>query len=151
MEQLKTKHMNFQSPGHNQNELPPVSLNRLVARLVAQLQPIAVKQQSFILNDVPGDFHVTADSSTLTMIIAGLLNWVTDRTYKSCIHVSVRRINSTILIRVKDSSSLGNYSSGPFWQKMNLLAARIGGCIIENETRKKGIITLSFSGLAQAA
>lgn len=143
--------MKFQSPGHTQNELPNVSLNRLVARLVAQMQPIAVKQQSFILNDVPGDFHVKADSNTLTMIVAALLNWVIGRTYKSCIRVSVKQINNTILIRVKDPSSLTNHSSEPFWQEMNLLAAKIGGCIIENEIRKKSTITLSFAALKEAA
>lgn len=143
--------MKFQSPGHPQNELPTVSLNRLVARLVAQLQPIAVKQQSFIVNDVPGDFHVRADSTQLTMIISSLLNWVIGRTYKSCIRVSVKQINNTVLIRVKDPSSLSSHSSEQFWQKMNLLAAKIGGCIIENEVRKKSTVTLSFSGLEQAA
>lgn len=143
--------MKSPSPGHHQNELQTVSLNRLVAELIAQLQPLAVKQHSFILNDVPGDFHVKSDRSTLTMIMAALLNRVIGRTFKSCIHVSVKRINHIILIRVKASNSLDSHPPQQFWQKINQLAATIGGCIIENDLRKKGTITLSFPGHAAAA
>jgi len=143
--------MKTQFPGHHQNELATVSLKQIVARLITQWQPIAVRQHSFIVNDIPGDFHLKADSDSLAAIISALLNSVISRTANNCIRISVKRFNDIVLLRLKDSNTARSRYSQYDWQKINSLAAKIGGCIVENGISKNSSVTLSFHGLSVAA
>jgi len=143
--------MKTQFPGHHQNELKTVSLKPIIGQLVAQWQPMAVKQRSFILNDVPGDFHLKADGAALTIVVAALLKSIISRTANRCIHISVKRFNDIVILRLNDSNPLMHRCSQQDWQKMNLLAAKIGGCIIENDSNKKNSVALTFYGLSVAA
>jgi len=143
--------MKTQSPGHHQNELKIVSLKYIISRLVAQWQSMAVKQRSFILNDVPGDFHLKIDDSTISLIVSSVLNSMISRTANSCIHISAKRFNDIVLLRLKDSNPQTHRCSKHDWQKMNMLVAKIGGCLIESDSGKNSSVTLSFYGLSVAA
>ena len=143
--------MKIQSPDNHPNELTTVALKQIVSGLIAQWQPFAVKQRSFILNDVPGDFHLKIDVTALTMVISAIFNSMISRTSNSCIRISIKQFNDIILLRLKASNPSGYRCSQPDWHKINRLAAKIGGCIIENDSTKKKSVTLSFYGLAVAA
>ena len=129
-----------------------ISLKRLVAQLLLNLQPFAAGQGSFIVNNVPADFYVHTDENNLAVIISYLLNSIIGRSRRSCIRVNVKRYNNIILFHLSDSNTELIHTSDHDWQEVNRLAGKLGGCIIEDDIRKKhATVTFSFCSLANAA
>ena len=129
----------------------PFSLKRLVSRLLSEYQPFAVNHHSFIINDVSDDFFVHGNKEDVDMIISSLLKSVVSRSRNGCIRVTARRYHDIIVIRLKDSCSI----SLPDYfdlKNLNVLAEKLGGCVLENNKRSKNaVITFRFQCLAKAA
>jgi len=129
-----------------------ISLKLLVEQLILSFQPIAVRHGSVILNDVPVDLYVNADKDILVKVISSLLSSVISSSRNSYIRINTKRYNNIILLHLKDSNTAFTYSSIDDWQEINMLAGKLGGCIIEDEIRKKhGTLTFSFCSMANAA
>ena len=133
-------------------ESQTISVKCLVTQLLSQLQPLAVTHKSFIINDVPADFYATADKNNLTVVISSLLSSIISRSRSSCIRLSAKRYNNIILFQLRDSNVEFTHTPHHDWQEINMLAKKLGGCIIEDDIRKKHrIITFSFRSLSNAA
>ena len=92
-------------------------------------------------------FFVHASKKDLEMAISSLLNSVVSRSRNGCIRVTASRYNDIIVIRVKDSCSISlpDYYD---WQKLNVLAEKLGGCVLENnKSSKNAAITFRFQCL----
>jgi len=130
----------------------PVPLKLLVEQLVLQFQSSALRNGSAILNDVPEDLYVNADKNILSKIISSLLDSITYSSRNSYIRISTKRYNNIILFHLRDSNTAFIPTQNYDWQEMNLLAEKLGGCIIEDDLRKKhATITFSFCSMANAA
>jgi len=130
----------------------PVRVKSLVSQLLSQFQPLAVEKRSFLLNDVPENFTVHTNESKLTAIMSSLMNSFINKSLDSCIRISAKRYNNIILLRLSHSNATMNFTPDPDWNKVNMLAANLGGCIIEDDIRRShATITLSFRCLANAA
>jgi len=129
-----------------------ICLNSLVEQLVSQFQSLALRQGSFVVNNVAADFYVSTDKNNLATVISSLLSSVISGGRDSCIRVSAKRFNNIILFHLQDSNSAFTKDADRDWHEVNMLAGKLGGCIIEDEVRKKhATITFSFRSLANAA
>ena len=144
--------MEVQFNFNNDHSAKPIHVKRLVSKLLSQFQPIAVRSSSFILNDVPDDFYVHTNKEMLTTIISSLLTAVIRKSVNSCIRVNIKRYNNIVLFRLSHSNAKVRVTTDVHWHKVNAMAAKLDGCIIEDTIRKThATITLSFPCLANAA
>ncbi|MFI5133907.1 MAG: hypothetical protein ACHQEB_06195 [Chitinophagales bacterium] len=138
--------------GDPKTQIRTIALDRMVTRLLPRFQPAAVRQKSFIINDVPPDFYVDTDKEILAAAISSLFVSFISRTHNSCIRVTAKRYNNIVLLRLKDANTGFTSVSDYNWQEARSLAAKLGGCvIIDDMYQKSATITLSFRCEANAA
>ena len=75
-----------------------VSLYNLVSKLITSLQPLAVRRNNILLNDIPKDFSVSADQNTLAYVLSQLANNAVSSTENQCIYIqAVRQDDNSVL------------------------------------------------------
>jgi len=81
---------------------PAVSMYHLVSKLIASLQPLAVKRNNILLNDIPRDLSVNADQHMIAYVLSELVNSANNSTENECIHIEAVFDNEHRMLRVKD-------------------------------------------------
>lgn len=122
-------------------------LHKMIARHLAVFQPLAVKQNSFIVNEVPADFRIMADEKVLSSLVHSMLSSVVAGSRNSCIRVSIKQFGNIILLKFRDRSGEIVFDMHCGQNKINVisLAEKIGGSVFMNDSRKKtDMLTLSF-------
>jgi len=79
-----------------------VSIHQLVSKLITSLQPLAVKRNNILLNDIPRDLSVDADQNTIAYVLSELVNSAVNSTENECIHIEAVFNNEHRMLRVKD-------------------------------------------------
>jgi len=79
-----------------------VSIHQLVSKLITSLQPLAVKRNNILLNDIPRDLSVNADQNTIAYVLSELVNSAVNSTENECIHIEAVFNNEHRMLRVKD-------------------------------------------------
>ncbi len=124
----------------------PVSLHKLVSRLMQSFCPLAVAKKSFIINDVDDSFQLHTDEQVLAFIVGNLLNNAISSSNAVCIRIEAVKHTSGIEIRVKNNGA-NFYSAVAHGFSEVLAAARsMGGTInIYNQKHEGTVITLSVA------
>jgi len=129
-----------------------IPLKELVNYLIEIYQPVAVKQNCFIINDVPESFSVTTDETLLASLSCGLFSAILSRSRNSCIRVSARLHNNVVLLNIWTNDGGDFFQSVCSIQEIKALAEKLGGCVSLNHMRKtSNTITISFINLSAAA
>ncbi len=79
-----------------------VSIYNLVSKLITSLQPLAVRRNNILLNDIPKDLSVNADQNTLAYVLSQLVNSAVNSTENECIHIEAVLNDNHRMLRVKD-------------------------------------------------
>ena len=138
--------------GHPQADKGTISLHRMLARQLRWFQSLAVKKSSFIINDIPSDFRVSANKELLAMAIYDLLDSVIGKTNHSCIRVSAKRYQHTVLLRITDGTATYQQGFIQNWQRIKPVAEKMGGSVIVNSGNRKNLsVTFSFRCLSNIA
>ena len=125
------------------------SLYKLIARQLAVFQPLAVRQSSFIVNEVPADFRIMADEKTLSSLVHSMLSSVVSHSRNSCIRVSVKQFGNIILLKFRERK--GEIVFDMNRTNVMALTEKLGACIFMNDGRKKtNMLTLSFPNMLVA-
>jgi hypothetical protein len=118
---------------------------RLVDKLIKGMQPAAVRQNSFIINDIQPSIMVTADDNLLAAVTNDLLALIVSRNKNSCIRVSAKTFSNLVLLYLKDENKSAKEFSNSDLAELQPLAAKMGGCItICNLHKNSDILALSF-------
>jgi len=94
--------MNIEGTVQPLNSEPAVSVYQIVSKLIASLQPLAVKRNNILLNDIPRDLSVNADQNMIAYVLSGLVNSAVNSTENQCIHIEAVFDNEHRMLRVKD-------------------------------------------------
>jgi len=94
--------MNIEGTVQPQNPENSVSIYQLVSKLITSLQPLAVKRNNILLNDIPRDLSVYADQNTIAYVLSELVNSAVNSTENECIHIEAVFNNEHRMLRVKD-------------------------------------------------
>jgi signal transduction histidine kinase len=81
---------------------PKISVHQVVSQLITSLQPLAVKRNNILLNDIPRELSVSADQNTLAYVLSQLVNSAVNSTENHCIHIEAVLTDDHMMIRVKD-------------------------------------------------
>jgi signal transduction histidine kinase len=84
------------APGAN------TSVHQVVSQLITSLQPLAVRRNNVLLNDIPKDLSVSIDQNMLAYVLTHLVNSALESTENKCIHIEAILSGHHTTIRVKD-------------------------------------------------
>jgi hypothetical protein len=121
-------------------------LQNLVQRLAQPLLPLAVRNNSFVVNDVAPHHGLHSDKITVSAVIDGILRSVINNARESCIRISAHELYSNIMeISVKDTNSFNAYAVACSLQDIVKLAQQAGGQLdIMNERQRITTIVFRF-------
>ncbi|MBN9384138.1 MAG: HAMP domain-containing histidine kinase [Chitinophagaceae bacterium] len=94
--------MNIEGTVQPLNSEPLVSVHQIVSKLISSLQPLAVKRNNILLNDIPRDLSVNADQNMIAYVLSELVNTAVNSTENECIHIEAVFNNEHRMLRVKD-------------------------------------------------
>ena len=121
------------------------ALKSLVDELVKKSLPVAVRNQSLIVNNIPEKFTINTDENVVTKVVNGLLQAVINNARNSCIFVSAKMIYENMVeIFVKDNNSYHTYAIACGLQEVAPVAEKIGGRLHIMNQRQK-VTTISFT------
>jgi hypothetical protein len=129
------------------NSNPPVTtLQNVVDKLINALLPVAARNKSSIVNDIPADLSIRGDGNTIVSVISGLLRSVINNARESCIRISAKEMyGRMVTVSVKDSNSFDTYAVACGLQDVVALAKKIGGDLdITNPQQKVTTIAFNF-------
>jgi hypothetical protein len=127
------------------NAVPQTGLKDLVDELVKKSLPLAVRNQSLIVNNIPEKFIVSADENVIIKVVNGLLDAVINNARNSCIFVSAKMIYENMVeVFVKDNNSYHTYAIACGLQEVAPEAEKMGGRLHIMNQRQK-VTTISFT------
>lgn len=126
------------------------NLHHMVNRLAISSLPMAIRNRSFIVNDVPDELFVSTDSNVLASVLSGLIQSLIIYTTNGCVRVSANRQDDTILIQVKDNGQCDKMSVEKRIAQVRPLAEKLGGAlsVTDNGTN---VIMFAFRNILKAA
>lgn len=86
----------------NMSALSRISVHQLVSQLITSLQPMAVRRNNVLLNDIPKELSASVDQNMLAYVLTQLVNTAVANTENRCIHIEAIPDGNQTRIRVKD-------------------------------------------------
>ena len=112
----------------SQSSLPgQIPLKQIINFLLLSYQPVAVKQNSFFVNEITPEVIVETDKEVLITLLGSLFYIMARCSRNTCIRISAKVYDHAMLLYVKDSNSANNYSVLSNLQHLQLLAEKLGG------------------------
>jgi hypothetical protein len=128
------------------------TLKQLTTRLASNFLPIAVRNESFFMNDIPDAMVVEHNQEWISSIISGLLSAVVLHAKGTCIRMTARKYGHVIVMEIRESGCISTYAMACGLQDVQTLAEKIGGCLTININKEKTTtIAFSFPNLPIAA
>ena len=128
------------------------TLKQLTSRLAGTFLPVAVRNQSFFMNDIPEHMPVEHNREWISSIISGLLSAVVTHARDTCIRLTARKYGHVIVLEIQESGCISTYAMACGLQDVQTLAEKIGGCLtISISKEKTTTIAFSFPNLPVAA
>jgi glucose-6-phosphate-specific signal transduction histidine kinase len=128
------------------------TLKQMTGRLASTFLPVAVRNHSFFMNDIPEDLPVEHNKEWVSSIISGLLGAVVMHAKETCIRLTARKYGHVVVLEIKESGCISTYAMACGLQDVQSLAEKIGGCLTININKEKTTtIAFSFPNLPIAA
>ena len=136
--------MKTMEPSFSFSNPPKTALQNLVDRLIKTLLPVAVRNNSSIVNEIPSKLSIGGDENRVASVINGLLRSVINNARESCIHISAKEMyGKMVMLCVKDSNSYDTYAMACSLQDVVPLAQRIGGRL-DITNPQQNVTTIAF-------
>jgi hypothetical protein len=137
-----------QLSGHYQD----IQLRFLAGKLINGIQPAAVRQNSFIVNDISPAIMVTTDENLLATVINDLLAVIVSRNKNSCIRLTAKSFTNLVLLHIQDQNKTIRETTLNDFDGLQPLASKVGGCItINNRKKESATLVLSMLDFASVA
>ena len=119
-------------------------LKPVISQLLQCYQPVAVKQRSFFINDVPGNLAVAADKNTFCTLLGSVLYLAARCRRDTCIRIEAGSTCQLAWITVKDNSIFKTYTMLLGFEHLQLLADKLGGNIYLPLEKENGGVVFSI-------
>jgi glucose-6-phosphate-specific signal transduction histidine kinase len=128
------------------------TLSQLVGRIAGDYLPMAVRNKSFFVNEVPVDMPVDHNREWIASVISGLLSAVVMHAKDTCIRLSARKYGHVMVLEIQESGCISSYAMACGLQDVQSLAEKIGGSLsISIQKPASTRIAFSFPNLPIAA
>ncbi len=122
-------------------------LYELTDFLVTKFKPEVTSNKSVFINEIPAHLELVADKQLLSSVLNKLFSVVASYTKDSCIRLSAKKYGNTVLIKLKESSSLNRVVVEKEIVKLKQLAEQLHGSVGITGQRKLTTITFGFPNL----
>ena len=127
-----------------------LSLQQLVNRLVSSSKEMALRNNVTVVNEVPGDFRITADKNKVVPVIEELLTTVVLNGKNSRVHVSADRYGDIVILNIQDRNNNNGYALAFSIMSVAPQAEEAGGSItIDGKQQRVATISFSFPNYLQ--
>ena len=128
------------------------SLNQFVGRLSINHLPTAVHNHSFFINNIPAGLAIENNHQWIASVISGLLSTVAGHAKNTCIRLSAKKYDHTIVFMIQESGNTNSYAMASDLSQAYLLAEKIGGCLsVSVPVMNNTTISFSFPNLQTVA
>lgn len=128
------------------------NLKQLTTRVADSYLPVAVRNNSFFMNDIPDNMLLEHNQEWISSIISGLLSAVVMHAKETCIRFTARKYGHVVVLEIRESGCISTYAMACGLQDVQSLAEKIGGCLtISVNKEKTTTIAFSFPNLPVAA
>ncbi len=103
------------------------NLNQLIDRLTTMFLPVAVKNKSFFINEVPVDLPIDSNPQWIASVVSRMMSTVVNHVNDTCIRFTAKKQGYIIVFEILKSGSIDSYSMANELQQVNSLAEKIGG------------------------
>jgi hypothetical protein len=122
------------------------TLKQLAAQIIKAYQPVAHKQNSEFINNIPDNLKLDIDEDGLAVLMGSMLYTMASCSRDSRIDVSAEYYADVILLNIKDANTFNSYAIRSKLQHLQQMAERIGGLVtITSERPKETSILFSFT------
>lgn len=122
-----------------------ISLQQLVNNLVNESLSTAYHNKTRIVNEVAGDFVLGTNDENVVAVIKELLSVTIFNSSNGEIHVSAERYRDMVILLIEERNNNNGFALSFSIGSIEPEAAKIGGHIVIEGTRKKRtLITFSF-------
>jgi|GEM_PF-1024464 len=124
------------------------AIRKLVDRLVEASLPAAVRNRSFIVNEIPENLlFQNSDENMVASVVSGMLHAVLNNAKESCVRISAKEIHDgkTMQVFVKDTGCFSSFALACDLQNVFPIAEKLGGYLsIATEKQNHTTITFNF-------
>ena len=107
----------------------PKTIHQLVKLLASNARPSALRNNSFIVNEVPVEFRIIADENMLATILSRLLYCLVNHGENSCIRVTAKEYDDIIFVQMKSDHGFDNEAIESDLQQAQSYAKKMNGNI----------------------
>jgi hypothetical protein len=118
-------------------------LREMADSLTKSFLPLASRNQSFFVNDIPEDLYLGTNPAAISSILGDLLFSMISNAKDTCIQLTAKIYSDVILVHVKDCSTFNSYAVSSSLQRLQPLVERMGGFVNITSQRKK-VTTVAF-------
>jgi len=128
------------------------TLKKLTGGLIASFMPLATRNRSFFINNIPDQLIVEHNREWIASVISGLLKAVVNHARETCIQLSAKKQGETIILEIQESGCISTYAMACGLQDVQSMATKLGGTLsISIRKASSTMIAFSFPSLAVAA
>lgn len=128
------------------------NLKKLTGGLISSFLPVASRNRSFFVNNIPDQLEVEHNKEWITSVINGLLKAVVNHARETCIQLSARKYGETVVLEIQESGCISTYAMACGLQDVQSMAEKIGGSLsISIRKPTSTMIAFSFPSLPIAA
>lgn len=120
------------------------TLSQLVGRITGDYLPMAVKNRSFFVNEVPVDLVIDHNRDWIASVVRGMLSAVVMHARDTCIRLSGRKYGQVMVLEVQESGCISTYAMACGLQDVQTMAEKIGGSL-NISVHKDTVTRISFS------
>ncbi|MCW3116088.1 MAG: hypothetical protein JWM28_170 [Chitinophagaceae bacterium] len=125
------------------------TLNQFTDQFINAYQPVAHKQNSYFINQVPEGLKLRIDKEGLATLLGSMFYIMASCSRDTCINVSAEFFSDVVLLHIHDTNTFNGYAIRSKRQHLQQLAEKIGGTLtITGELSKETTITFSFTNHA---
>lgn len=128
------------------------TLNKLTGKIANSFLPVAVRNRSFIVNDIPEDLAIGHNQEWVASVISGMLDAVVRHAKDTCIRLTARKYGYLNVLEMRESGCISTYAMACGLQEVQSIVQKIGGSLnISIEKQKNTTVSFSFPNLPAVA
>lgn len=123
----------------------PATICQLVKLIAANALPSALRNNSFIVNDVPAEIRIIADENLLATVLSRLLYSFVNGAESSCIRINAKEYEDIVFVQMRSTHGIDNNAIDSDLQQAQPYAKKMNGNIgLSWENEKVTGIVFSF-------
>src|SRR5690242_9004541 len=106
-----------------------VTLRHLAVHITDSFRPVAARNRSVFVNDIPEDLFIDTDTQLVASVLTGMVSAVVKNAKESSIRLSAKIYGNVVLVHVKDDNNHNYDSVESKLQQLLPLAEKMGGSL----------------------